>query len=376
MRCPSCGAEHSQEHCPQWPAVAASAPAFLGRELASDLPDLEDENSEMPDFSVEPQPTSRLIEFPGVTRRSVPQWRKELGERVREVQERKAREAAAEAEQAALLQKEQTNPSAPQLELLRQAEAPEINPVLAAALRRIARAHQMATSSSYSRTATAVAVAQDYEADVDFAAVAVPTLEVVQTKPAPNVERTHNLVVVQKPVLSESGPAAETTKPRRLIADDLNDPALSYLDSIGTAVERPAVLDRAPLSTRVVAAVLDVVAVGFLSLPVAAVIELLNGNWHQWRIIALMGGITAALMFVYATVSTALTGRTLGMRLLSLRAVDLRTGLIPTGKQSAGRALLYLLSLATIGIGLMLAFARGEGKTIHDRLTRTAVVRD
>ena len=64
------------------------------------------------------------------------------------------------------------------------------------------------------------------------------------------------------------------------------------------------------------------------------------------------------------------------MRLLSLRAIDLRTGLIPTGKQSAGRALLYLLSLATIGIGLLLAFARGEGKTVHDRLTRTAVVRD
>src|SRR2546430_3214585 len=39
------------------------------------------------------QPARSLIEFPGVTKNSVPQWRKELGERVREVQERKAREA-------------------------------------------------------------------------------------------------------------------------------------------------------------------------------------------------------------------------------------------------------------------------------------------
>ena len=37
---------------------------------------------------------STLIEFPGVTRSSVPEWRKGLSERVREVQERRAREAA------------------------------------------------------------------------------------------------------------------------------------------------------------------------------------------------------------------------------------------------------------------------------------------
>lgn len=376
MRCSSCGAEHSPENCPQSLAAVASAPALSMPELESDPLDREDENSEMPDSSIELQPTSRLIEFPGVTRRNVPQWRKELSERVREVQERKAREAAAEAEQAALLQEEQPNTSSPQLELLPQTEPPEMNPVLAAALRRIERAHQTAPPTSYSRTATAVAVARDNEAEVEYAAVAAPTMERTQSEPPPSVERTHNLVVVQKSVVLESEPLAETPKPKRLIAGELNDPALSYLDSIGTPATPMSELARAPLSTRVVAAVVDVIAVGFLSLPVAAVIELLNGNWHEFRIIALMGGIAAVLMFVYATVSTALTGRTLGMRLLSLRAVDLRTGLIPTGKQAAGRALLYLLSLATVGIGLLVAFARGEGKTVHDRLTRTAVVRD
>ena len=38
---------------------------------------------------------SRLIEFPGATR-SLPEWRKQLSQRVREVQEKKAREAAEE----------------------------------------------------------------------------------------------------------------------------------------------------------------------------------------------------------------------------------------------------------------------------------------
>ena len=43
---------------------------------------------------------STLIEFPGVSRNSMPEWRKELSERVREVQEKRAREAAHEAAEA------------------------------------------------------------------------------------------------------------------------------------------------------------------------------------------------------------------------------------------------------------------------------------
>ena len=41
---------------------------------------------------------SKLIEFPGANRNSIPEWRKELSERVREVQERRAREALEAAE--------------------------------------------------------------------------------------------------------------------------------------------------------------------------------------------------------------------------------------------------------------------------------------
>jgi hypothetical protein len=47
------------------------------------------------------------------------------------------------------------------------------------------------------------------------------------------------------------------------------------------------------------------------------------------------------------------------MRLASLRAVDARTGLIPTAGQCARRALFYMLSLATLGVGLLLALAAG-----------------
>src|SRR4029453_7546204 len=88
-----------------------------------------------------PERRSTLIEFPGISRNAVPEWRKELSERVREVQERRAREAAREAAEAER-QRGKTVDNPPQLELLPQTEAPAMNPLVAAALKRIERAHQ------------------------------------------------------------------------------------------------------------------------------------------------------------------------------------------------------------------------------------------
>jgi uncharacterized RDD family membrane protein YckC len=81
------------------------------------------------------------------------------------------------------------------------------------------------------------------------------------------------------------------------------------------------------------------------------------------------------VVFIYLTLTIALTGRTLAMRLFSLRVIDKKTGLIPTGRQSVGRAMLYLISLALAGFGILVALLSREGYTTHDRLTRTAVIK-
>jgi uncharacterized RDD family membrane protein YckC len=402
MRCPSCGAVHGSKMCPTSGTVAATALALSPQEvelesavegISANAPNIEAQ-SEMDQSTENVRPASRLIEFPGVTRRAVPQWRKDLGERVREVQERRARESAAEAAETNCEAEVQPQSSPPQLELLPQSEAPPVNPVVAAALRRIERAYQPPLASGYStnaRAATAMAMAPDHEPTVtpdaaeffpidatnnlSATAAVEPDAAILPVNDEPPViERTHNLVVVQPTVAVEDKPAIEKPRPKRLISED--DPALSYLDSLGVIVDEVSVEDRAPLGKRLVAAVLDIITVGFLALPFAAVIELRNGNWHQPKVLALMGGIVAATMFLYETVSTALTGRTLGMRLTSLRSIDIRTRLIPTGSQSAGRALVYVLSLTTLGLGFLATFVRGEGKSMHDRLSRTAVVRD
>ena len=54
--------------------------------------------------------------------------------------------------------------------------------------------------------------------------------------------------------------------------------------------------------------------------------------------------------------------------------IDTKTGLIPTGGQSIGRSFVYLLSVATV-VGMLSSLFSREGNTVHDRLTRTAVVR-
>jgi len=320
--------------------------------------------------------SSSLITFPGTTRSTVPEWRKELGERVREVQERRAREATLEGEQVVV---EEVVTPVPQLELLPKAELPPLNPIVAAALQRIERAH---AGSQYNGN---VAVAlQDYESrPEDSLEVMLPATELAgetfveeETKvndAPPPVEKVHNLAVVPAaPVKDET---FARPKPKRLIRDD-NDPALNYLDSLPTTVGVDVARhESAPIGSRIVGGLVDLFVICLLTSPVLALAQFNKLDWLEPRAIAFVAGSFVVVGFLYLTITTALTGRTFGMRLLSLRVVDARTGLIPTGGQSAKRALIYLLSLAPAGIALMYTFIDRERQTPHDRFSRTAVVR-
>jgi len=134
--------------------------------------------------------------------------------------------------------------------------------------------------------------------------------------------------------------------------------------------------DRAALHRRIVASIIDLFVIAFASSPFAAIIELTNGNWADARVAASMGGIILVIMFLYLTASTALSGRTWGMSLLSLRPVDADTGLPPTTKQSASRAILYMASLALLGLGVLYALFDADGRTAHDHFSGTVVVHE
>ena len=359
MRCPSCSAplEPNQEICPDCEQPAADAGPN------------------------EPE-TSKLIEFPGVNRTVLPQWRQQLSERVREVQEKRAREAVVEKSGNG----NNPNGSSPQLELLPQAEVPPVNPLVSAALKRIERAHQQTAETCddpvHVPTFAAVAcIGENQFTDMTRTGTesSVMTAELQELEeaipadvPAP-VERVHNLMVVPPPVRDEV--FSIQAKPRRMISDDPNDPALNYLDSVRKTHRVEEIKYKpAPAAFRFLGAVVDLIVIILLCTPYAALVELSGIGWQNWPVIAVAAGVFSVVTFLYLTISTALTGRTLGTRVFSLRIVDARTGLIPTGKQSAGRALVYLVSLLTLGLASLYALVDHDKRTAHDRLTRTAVI--
>jgi uncharacterized RDD family membrane protein YckC len=309
----------------------------------------------------------------------MPEWRKELSERVREVQEKRAREAPREAAEAERKRVEAAD-NPPQLELLPPAQMPAMNPLVAAALKRIERAHQSAPSENrqpHSTLATAVAYAPERE-DNDMSDTVTVTsdpqlaFEIPDAEPpVVTVEKTHHLAVVPvaEPVATNVDPPKT---PKRLIIDD--DPALNYLDSISKTVCVDDLGRRsASAFRRLVCAVLDLIFCALLSSPIAGAIYLTGNNLQDPRVIGVLAGSVIVVTFLYLTLLTAFTGRTWAMRLLSLRVIDTKTGLIPTGGQSVGRSFFYLMSLATV-VGIFFALISREGYTVHDRFTRTAVV--
>jgi uncharacterized RDD family membrane protein YckC len=321
-----------------------------------------------------PRRTPSLIEFPGVNRSSLPQWRKELGERVREAQGKRAQKAMIEAAEIEPLFSELEPKTAPMLELLPQTEITPMNPLVVAALRRIERAHSQPGGNG--AAATALAYEEQPTLDLNTTIPTDPAIDEVVSKP----ERVHNLAVVPTPevttpeVTTVDAPPAPR-KPRRVI-DDRNDPCLNYLDSIPTSIRvESREYDSAPVFRRMLSAVTDLAVVGLISSPVLALTELTNFEWQSPRVIGFVVGAFLVVGFLYLTVSVAFTGRTLGMKLFSLRVIDARTGLIPTGSQSAGRSFVYLLSLASAGVALIYMFVSREKHTVHDRFTRTTVIR-
>jgi uncharacterized RDD family membrane protein YckC len=410
MQCPSCRAVYSNglDLCPRCKTPAAkpsldteTKKAVSPRESAEATQSATSaETTNAPSSqAVTPPKSSSLIEFPGASRASRPQWRKDLSARVREIQERRAREAEEvpprRVEQQVVVQAEL---AAPQLGLVPTPDVPEVNPIVAAALKRLERARQppprsrhRASMGGAAATAAARVTEEQYEPEVKPAhaqastpvPVALPSQppQVAEASPQPKLSepaREHQLAVV--PALPAPKVTAPASKPQpKRVAAEVATTAPPTASEAETSEEAPVEEfydDHAPVLKRIAGSLIDLAVVGFASSPFAAIIELTNGNWADWRVIASMSGIFLVVMFLYLTASTALAGRTWGMSLSSLRAVDANTGLPPTTKQAVGRAILYVVSLLTLGLGLLYALFDAEGRAVHDHLSGTAVVRE
>jgi uncharacterized RDD family membrane protein YckC len=107
-----------------------------------------------------------------------------------------------------------------------------------------------------------------------------------------------------------------------------------------------------------------------------------RGGLDTWVDLALAGdagvwgaaGLALAIAVVYLLVFQATAGRTLGMRLLRLRIVDIY-GEPPSALRVLVRTLGYLASAATLALGfLWIGFDR-EKRGLHDWLAGTYVIK-
>lgn len=432
------------------------------------------ENSNANTSTTQGSAGSTLIEFPGVNRNR-PAWRKELSERFREIQQRRAREATLEEEQEFLSapERESARAEAPpaaksseeakasaQLGLVPTPDEPEINPIVAAALRRIERARSQESAAHVTRGGShrthgpATAAARVYDERPEPLVEEAPATEVEQARATPLVvvpptrsatveakaveveaaiapaveEKTATVktetktatVKTETPAVVEAASRINEQVAERVTERVIEEPAKAaaaqtkvtaaqmrraeieeeaqgsskqprhisgvldefWLERNGVEllpkVAEPEVTydDRAPRFKRMAAAVIDLFVAALICAPFAAAIELTISNWNDPRVWGSMAGIAATAMFLYHTCALALAGRTAGMSLCGLRAVDARKACVPTTGQCARRAIVYMLSLATLGLGIIYSLFDAEGRTAHDILSGTVIVRN
>jgi len=107
-----------------------------------------------------------------------------------------------------------------------------------------------------------------------------------------------------------------------------------------------------------------------------------GGKLDAWLDLLLAGdpamlgvlGLAAAIVAVYLVLFQTLAGRTLGMRLLGLRVVDVY-GEAPSALRSLLRTAGYFVSTAAFGLGFLWVGFDREKRGLHDWLAGTYVTR-
>jgi uncharacterized RDD family membrane protein YckC len=133
--------------------------------------------------------------------------------------------------------------------------------------------------------------------------------------------------------------------------------------------------DLAGLPMRFNAGLFDVTAGGFVGLMVLTPF-LFKGEWFSISGLLLFAAVFAIVMFVYLTATIGFFGRTLGMRMFSLELLDVNDNEYPTLRQAAVHSSVYLLSLATLGLGFLPMLFNEEKRAAHDLAAGTILVRE
>ena len=261
MQCDVCSEEFPLEldGCPQCRTAETATPTASPEAEVLDMPDAlppahradapaMTDNSNVTTRSPQSANGSTLLEFPGVNRNR-PAWRKELSERFREIQQRRARDADPEGEEPpsrvasahtfstpedarAAAAARASESASKQLGLVPPSAEPEPNPIVAAALRRVERARastqaQPVARHGSGRAQTAAARVVEEQPEPVMEAVTVPQpppLVVVHPKQPVKAEPQQEPVKAEpdaaRAPVEESKPATRTASARAVTAEE------------------------------------------------------------------------------------------------------------------------------------------------------------
>jgi uncharacterized RDD family membrane protein YckC len=156
---------------------------------------------------------------------------------------------------------------------------------------------------------------------------------------------------------------------------------LDYLEAEIKKVDRELARDRsqfesAPLSSRVISGVIDLIVIGLSSMPFIALIEITNGNFSARGTRVTVAAIVLLVSFFYLFLTQTLASKTFGMMITNTHVVELHTRQPLTARRALIRFIGYVIALAPAAIGMAWAIADPNNRGLHDLISGTVVVRD
>jgi uncharacterized RDD family membrane protein YckC len=136
-----------------------------------------------------------------------------------------------------------------------------------------------------------------------------------------------------------------------------------------------AVVLKAPFPLRIAAAAVDYMAVFTVPLSALAISDIVSDRAHPPSIGA-WGWLLALIVFIINCIALPLLfGKTLGKWLFGLTIVTDDGGTLSLGRIVLRNIFGYLLIPATLGIGFLVAAFSTKGRSLHDLIAGTVVIR-
>lgn len=192
--------------------------------------------------------------------------------------------------------------------------------------------------------------------------------------PAPMQRAPSRPELPRPPSRTELPPAPEPVSEGPVFAPpQFDEPQLASSD---TVTAEPAALWRRTGAWIADLAIVGGIVLGFLMLAMTVIAPKNVPPLQQLTAVAIPGvALGAVLAFVYTTLFAFLwNGRTPGRRLMGIHLVDV-TGHAPSPARALMRAAFSLVSFGLFLSGFWLALFDRHGQTLHDKLTRTFVVK-